>query len=774
MLDRSHSLPSPEASSRRPYDLAVFLLLAIFTVVLYGRAALTVGVLSDGWVLLEIGSRGVREAPFVLLSYHTIPVTNLFMAVLWKLFGLHQLRYQAANLAEMTLVGWLLYRIGCTLFRQSRVALLASLLFLANSSFYEIPFWPTVGNFQSLAAMLYLGGVLAVMRAFRSPRSWPWLLLFSLCAVAAFFTYEPAVSVLGVGMLYAALVPPTAGEGLALGERLRRAATVILLSLPAVAVILGSKLYTSRKGYPAIFLPQDWAGMKFRIYLLVRGCVAIFTLHGSDSRIYRILSLGLTPAGGSAAYRALLAAWVLGLAAAAVLVIWRTRSPAVRFVALWFAAHMLTVATATDIVSRHFYLGALPASLLLAWWIWSAADRFAAWLARREGFAALGMPEGVAGAILAGLALTVLVAGSAVDLAAATVVHRQASAASRQVVDLVLQRLARDPTTTPKVVLVNMPAALAQDGIGAFVFINGLREVLKLSTQGRVVEPELYYTYAAFADGKFANASRPISLSDLGRRVQDPGSLVLELDGRTRTIAELTPATWRLPERYDAETAPYLEWQPGAWPWFRALAGQPLELPLAVSPERSWVAVRYLRSPGVAFTIADGSGPRFEVVRTPRGMASAWPVSLFPVDATTGTADLTLRSASEVWLARIEAFAPPTAYTPESSPFLAWTAGASPLILVDAPILLPLATPGCEASPCALQIDYLAERRRGFSLQVEAAGPPRELGDADLPEWRSEQIPLPSSRSARVRIDPHGSAPVLVRRLGWALLAARR
>ena len=139
------------------------------------------------------------------------------------------------------------------------------------------------------------------MRAFPLPRSWPWLLLFSLCAVAAFFTYEPAVSVLGVGMLYAALVPPTAGEGLALGERLRRAATVILLSLPAVAVILGSKLYTSRKGYPAIFLPHDWAGMKFRIYLFVRGCVAIFTLlHGSDSRIYRILSLGLTPAGGSA------------------------------------------------------------------------------------------------------------------------------------------------------------------------------------------------------------------------------------------------------------------------------------------------------------------------------------------------------------------------------------------------------------------------------------------------------------------------------------------
>ena len=65
---------------------------------------------------------------------------------------------------------------------------------------------------------------------------------------------------------------------------------------------------------------------------------------------------------------------------------------------------------------------------------------------------------------------------------------------------------------------------------------------MKLSgPKGGSSSPRLYYTYAAFADGKFANASRPISLSDLGRRVQDPGSLVLEFDGRTRTIAKAHP-----------------------------------------------------------------------------------------------------------------------------------------------------------------------------------------------------------------------------------------
>ena len=210
----------------------------------------------------------MRKAPFVLLSYHTIPVANLFMAVLWKLFGLHELRYQAANLAELTLVGWLLYRVGCAIFQQARVALFASLLFLANSSFYEVPFWPTVGNFQSLAALLYLAGVLAVIRAFRSPRTWPWIVLFSLCGLAAFFTYEPAVSVLGVGVLYAALAPPGEGEPAALRDRARRTLAVLAPSLPAFAVVLGSKLYTSAPGLSGCFFPHDWAGLKFRIYLL--------------------------------------------------------------------------------------------------------------------------------------------------------------------------------------------------------------------------------------------------------------------------------------------------------------------------------------------------------------------------------------------------------------------------------------------------------------------------------------------------------------------------
>ncbi|MFL6195903.1 MAG: hypothetical protein ACJ75H_17115 [Thermoanaerobaculia bacterium] len=748
------------AGPRARHALAVLALLTLYTAVLY-RRALAVGVLSDGWVLLEIGTLGFRKAPFELLSYHTIPVTNLLMALMWKLFGLHERWYQAANLAGMVLVGWLLYLLGCTLFRQVRVALLASLLFLANSSFFEVPFWPTVGNFQSLAALLYLGGLLALARAFESARRWPWIVLFWLCGLAAFFTYEPAVSVLGVGLLYAALVP--GGEGESLKPRARRTLATLAATLPAIAVVLGSKVYTSLQGYQAMFLPHDVAAIKERLYLLLRGCVAIFTLRGADPRIHKVLSLGLPLSGGTAGLRALLAVWLVGLVLAGAFVAWRTRTPAVRFAVLWFAAHMVTVSAATGIVSRHFYLGALPASLLLSWGIWSAADFLAPRLAPGSPVA-----RARAGALVAGLALTLLVANSVSDLDVAAAVHREATAATRRVVDIVQQRLAQTPDATPKVALVNMPAVLGREGMGAFTFVNGLHQILRLSTGWRIKDLELYYTYAAFADGKFANASRPISLAELQRRARDPESLVLRFDGATRTVVALDRASWRPPDRYDAEATPYLEWQAGSWPWFRVFAGEPLELPLAVSRERSWVAVRYLRQPGAAFAVTDGAGPGLDI-RVPAGTNPSWPVATLPVDGATGEATVTVRPESEVWLAFVRSFSPPADYTPESAPFLSWIIQPFPQFPLDGPIRLPLAADGCAVAPCAVGIEFLAEKGRDFALRV-GDGAVRNVSfqDTATPEWRSIQIQVPAGVPLAVAVEPRGPSPVMVRRLGWA------
>jgi hypothetical protein len=515
----------PERSIRGLLAFPVLALLAVWVLALYWQA-LGVGVLSDGWVLLEIGSRGLLRAPFVLLGYHTIPVTHLFDAVMWKLFHLHERLYELANLVGLGLTGWLIYLLGAVLFGRRRVGLLAALLFLANSSFYEVPFWSVVGNLQSLAAVFYLGGIFAVHRAVRSPRPAGWAALFAACVLLAFFTYEPAVSLLPVGLLQALLMPAEDEKPL---RRLRP------FALPALAVVLVvgiSKLLTSASGQQAMFLPRTGAELMFRAYLLVRGCIAIFTLRGSDSRIYRTLSFGLIPASGTALYTFLVALWLVLLAGVAVLGLARSRPAAVRLLVAWFAVHMLTISAATAIVSRHFYLAAIPAALLSSWALWRGAEIAAGALESRL---ALPATEGVA-AGLAFFVLALLVSGAVTDLDAAAKVHLEATAASRRTVELARMGASRGARY---LVLVNFPGTLVRDGVNAFAFVNGLTEALSLSSQGAVGRPRLVYTGPPAPEGRFANRSRPILPAQLGRFAADPQTQVLAFNGRESTVTEL-------------------------------------------------------------------------------------------------------------------------------------------------------------------------------------------------------------------------------------------
>jgi hypothetical protein len=310
-----------------------------------------------------------------------------------------------------------------------------------------------------------------------------------------------------------------------------------------------------------------------------------------------------------------------------------------------------------------------------------------------------------------------------------------------------------------------MPAVLAQDGIGAFAFVNGLYPLLQLSTHSRVTNPDLFYTYAAFADGKFASDSRPIALGDLMRRVDDPLSLVVIFNRRNRTVAEADRTTWPYPREYDFDSAPFFEWQSDALPWFQVYAGQPLELPLQVSPDRTWMAIRYLRNPGVAFTVTNGSLPMMEI-RSPGKVDPSWPIVTFPIDGASGLADLTIHPETDLLLAGVWPFSPPEEYAPETAPFLPWIARPFPQFVVGGPVLLPVSTSRCADHPCAVRIEYLAERGRDFSLALEG-GPGRSFtfGDLAAPEWRSELIATGPSGVARVQIEPRGTSPPLLRRL---------
>ena len=753
----------------------VSVVLVLFTFVLY-RRALGVGVLSDGWELLSIGSLGVRRAPFELLSYHTIPVTNLFNAILWKLFGLHETLYQVLNILELALVACVLYGVGCALLRQPRIAFLGALLLVANSSFYEIQFWPVVGNFQSLTALLYLAGLLAAWQAGRSARPLLWTSVFALCGVAAFFAYEPAVSVLAVGLLPALLfpqdgaaVPDTRFFHRFFSQTWRRLRPFVIPLLAAAVVVLGSKLLTTRAGYHAMFIPNSWEEVKNRVYLLVRGCVALLTLRGADNTLYKAITFSLGPPGGSWLTRSCIVLWIAGLTGGAALLAVRTRTPGVRVLIAWFALHMLTLALVTPIVSRHFYLGALPSSLLLAWALWWLADRLAAaWYARggRVGTMALGLTEPQAATVVVFLIFSLLLAGAKTDLDTAAALGKEATSASRQVVEKVQERLAQN-AVTPRVALVNMPATLARDGVSIFSFVNGLHPLLRLSTAGRVPHPALLYIYAQFRDGKFANASGPMTLSDLAGRVRDPDSLVLLFDSRTRTVVTLDRLSWQLPAAYTAQTAPYLEWQTGAWPWLRIYAGEPIELPLAGEGDGRWAALRYLRAPGANFTIS-GSGVPFPLSLRPAATApEGWPAALFPLAGGKSPAQVIVAAEADLSIAGLWSFRPPAVYTPETAPFLTWQLDAEPAFVVDQPLLLPLA-----AGSGPVRLEVLVEAGREVAIGVDAGegGPLTDLAFGDVrdgraPEWRALELAAPPGTAAVLRIEPRGRLGAFIRRL---------
>lgn len=70
----------------------------------------------------------------------------------------------------------------------------------------------------------------------------------------------------------------------------------------------------------------------------------------------------------------------------------------------------------------------------------------------------------------------------------------------------------------------------------------------------------------------------------------------LIFDPQTQTVRVAHGANWRLPERYDFESAPYYEWRAGASLWSKLHAGQPLKLPLAAAADPIWVGLKFLHT----------------------------------------------------------------------------------------------------------------------------------------------------------------------------------
>lgn len=736
--------------------LPVLALLALAAGVLYWRV-LRCGLISDAWELLQIADLGLPEALFQPLSYHVIPVTHLISTILWNTFGLWEPGYQIANLGELVLSAWLVYFFGVKLFGRPLVGLLAALLLLANASFYEVTCWPVIGNFQIAAGLLQLGGLFAAHRAVRSPRPAFWAALFGLAAVLAFFTYEPAVSLLPAGVLYAALVPPEGGDR-SWRQMWRRALPLLIASAAAFVPMLVAKIHAESTGNTALFLPENLDAVRTRLHFIIRGCLGIFTLRGSDAAAYTLFyPAGRPPAWGGAYHHTLIFGWFALMGLLTLLGLFRSRQPAVPFLLLWFWLHIGIVSVATIIVSRQYYLAALPAALLLAWAIFRVTDAVAAWSGREPG---------VLSAALAFLVFGLLAAGAKSDLDEAAALHREATLAARQIRELIARRTASG--SMDEVALLNLPARTARNGLGAFAFVNGTQPMVLLGLEGRVPREKInfYTTHTRVDPGVFANGTQPITLTGLGAKIADARRLVLWFDPHSRTMVELTPAAWRVPEEHTPATTPFLYWRTGSEPWLQILPGEPVELPVAPEEPGSWVALKFAHgNPALSFDVLEGEVPRLQV-RPREILLPGWPVLAFPVSDAEGTKTLTVRSQTELMVSGLWSFEPPERYSPATAPFLSWWMTADPTLVVAEPLQLPLDAGSCPPAGCAVTFEALVAPGRDATFSVEGGARMELAPPAGAPSgWQTLTLaagPRRGDDPVVLHIEPRGPQPVFL------------
>ena len=753
--DRAEADAFSSVVRSRWLDAVALCFSGLYTLAIYWPAR-HCGLVSDSWDLLHIGSRPLRQALLTRLSYHFIPGTHLLNGVLWRLLGLRDSWYQLVNLAELALVGAALYLLGRKLFDHRYVAFLAGLLFLSNSSYYEVPLWTGVGNFQSLTALLYLAGLYCALRAAQSPHAAAWSALFAACGLAAFFTYEPAFSLLPVGVVAAATADRSQASGLR--SWLRRGLIPGAAAAVAVVVALAVKAQLAAAGDAQIFLPHSLSDLEVRCLFVVRAVIGIFSLRAHGAVVNGLIHMGTGLQYGQPLFSVLLIGWLGLFAAVFLLLVWRG-GRAIRFAACWFAIHLTLLSISTVPQSRHYYLAALPAALLSAALLARAAERLVAWWSPRT------VGRWAPPAFLAVLPLVLMLPGAKADHDRAAGLYTQATTAHRAIRWEVQQRLAQKPPLGG-VTLVNLPAQVAGDGVNAYFFLNGMREMIELATGGVLERDQVRLLQTldpAAPANRFANGTRYASIAQLEAAIRDLSSITLIFDEATRSVRRLQPTSWQVPERYTRESAPFLLWQGSTEAYLEISKDKPLELLLALDELRPWVAVRFLRSTGGDLELRS-NGQRVAVAA--RSVAVPhWSVVAYEAHGGSRALPLSLATSTTGRIAGVWTFSAPTAYSPGTAPFLTWWQWESVFMVLDESTTLPLRRGDCP-DPCELRIEYQAgpgmELALGVddqpSLSLAAAGPQAP--------WTEVRLRLPSGpRTHLLHLQPAAGARARIRTL---------
>lgn len=534
MPGRPSDPDSPDPARRRALPWAVLLVQGLFVAVLYAPT-LRLGLLSDAWVLVEQAGQGLVAAVSVPLGWHYIPVAAGANALMWRMFGTSASGYQAVMLALHLAVGHLVYRLGLALFRDVPASLAASLLFLGSASFYEVTFWPVVGNAYALAAVLFLLGLGTVLEM-AGPGARPgarWRLAVWFLAAVLCYTGMVTLLPLAAIVLLLSRFRGLAGRPPAPWREPREWLSVARALLPCVAALvlpgLAKARFFAQEMSAATYFRFDWV----RVYTLDQGLVSVFSLRGSTRVLHGLVTLGSHVRGGPW-LKVLAWGWFLLAVAVMVRAFWRSRSLAHPLLLLWLLLQLGLTAVSIPVVSRHTYLAAVPAALLTA----SALRTVGLRLALRVRAPAAGRLLLFAPTVLGSL---LLLWGAWIDQRGALDAGLRASDVTRRAATDIRAALEgrRGPVT---VTLVDLPSLVLSADMGAYAFTNGTAEMVRIVSGRRDVAVDLRYTPPRRAN--LANGSTALPPSDPGALASDPARIVLIFDaskGAFGLPAEATP-----------------------------------------------------------------------------------------------------------------------------------------------------------------------------------------------------------------------------------------
>ena len=499
--------------------------------------------MADSWVVLDQSRHGVQQMLRSTVGYHYIPVAEAFTWLLWRLSGLHVTRYQVLNLAELVLVAWAFYLFGTALLRRPWISFMASLLLIASPAIHEVTHWAVIGNFHLLAGLFYLAGLGVALRMGRDEtrRGPVWLgWLFALFLCLAVLTYEATITMLPVGFALWLVARPSRAmaEGMGWSRTLAAWAPSVLALVPGVL----ARAHFGRGVQGSTNWGIDWA---HRVYA-VRGLLATFSLRDGDP-LSDLLGWGLYDGRGH--ILPYLIGWLAVFTALAVLAWWKGSWP-VRLLVFWFALHWGVSSLAVMIQSRHYFLLALPGSLLVALGLATVGQR-----ARRLVEGRLVRAGQVTALAVPALVLCGLLVGCLRDLGRCRAVYGRAAAANQALIESVRARA--NSAGSHRIVLVDLPARIREDGYGAYPFLNGTHQLISLFF-GSEVKVELVRSPTALDD--VANGSVPLAAEDIATLSRAADVVFLRWDEASERLVTApgpgapgapTAALTRRPRKYE-------------------------------------------------------------------------------------------------------------------------------------------------------------------------------------------------------------------------------